>query len=392
MNKKLLLLVFSVAIVLLAWSVLSSAAIKMNEVYSQGTKNNTAPDWIELYNDTNAPVDISGYMIYDPGAKPPSVKPKKTLPAGSVIPAYGFFAIATDYTTDTASDFGLGSGGDEAWLEDATSTVIDYVLIPAMKVGQSYQRIPDGGTWKLAKPLTRGSSNVVVKMNEIYSAGTSDNPDWIELYNNSADTVDVSGYKIYDSGAVPPGTKAKKKVPAGTVLMPKSWYVIVTDKTTDTATDFGLSGSGEKVWLEDSSGVVVDSVAFVAMVAGESYSRVPDAGTWQKTSNVTRGTSNGPSTGVEEHEALATEYKLLQNYPNPFNPTTQIEFMLPKASKVQMTVHNLLGQMVREVVNTQMAAGVHQVTVDAADLQSGVYFYTIRTADFTATKRMVVMK
>ena len=132
-----------------------------------------------------------------------------------------------------------------------------------------------------------------VVMNEVFAAGTPGNLDWIEIYNPSTQPVDISGYKIYDVGGQG-GTKDKKKFPAGTVVAPKAFYVIVTDTTVSGNDGFGLSGtSGETVWLENGAGSVVDVIAFPALTAAQSYGRLPDGGTtWQILSTVTRGAAN----------------------------------------------------------------------------------------------------
>ncbi len=85
-------------------------------------------------------------------------------------------------------------------------------------------------------------------------------------------------------------------------------------------------------------------------------------------------------------------YKLAQNHPNPFNPTTQISFSLPEASKVQVTVYNALGQEVAELANREFAAGNHSVNFNAAGLSSGLYFYKLSSANFTETKKMMLVK
>jgi len=366
----------------------AAPAIFLNEAYSRGTDAN--PDWVELYNNTDAAVDISGYLVYDNGGQN-GTKPKKAIPAGTIVAPWGFYVIVTDKTADTASDFGLGSGGDKVWLENASGAVLDSLEFGAMQPTESYQRVPDGtGVGVMKTPITRGTSNIPVKLNEAYSRGTDANPDWVELYNSADDTVDISGYLVYDNGGQA-GSKPKKAIPAGTLLLPKSWYVVVTDKTGDPS-DFGLGSGGDKVWLEDAAGAVVDSVEFGALQETESYSRIPDGGVWQTVGNITRGSANGTGTGVQQNPQVVDSYELQQNYPNPFNPTTQISFYLPKAAQVNLTVYNLLGQAVREVVNARLSAGAHAVTVDGADLKSGIYFYTIRTADFSATRRMVLIK
>lgn len=127
----------------------------LNEVYSRGVP--TDMDWVELYNPTPTPVDLSGYHIYDSGGQS-GVKEKKAFPSGAVLPANGYYVIVTDGSE--ASDFGLSSAGEQIWLEDETGQVVDTVTFLAMDVTQTYGRLPDGGTtWQLLNTITRGSSN-----------------------------------------------------------------------------------------------------------------------------------------------------------------------------------------------------------------------------------------
>ena len=96
-------------------------------------------------------------------------------------------------------------------------------------------------------------------------------------------------------------------------------------------------------------------------------------------------------TGVSNEE-IPTVFALEQNYPNPFNPSTAIRFALPSASHVTLTVFNTLGQMVRELVNEERQAGYHEVSFDASDLTSGMYFYRMRSGDFTETRRLLLIR
>jgi hypothetical protein len=83
----------------------------------------------------------------------------------------------------------------------------------------------------------------------------------------------------------------------------------------------------------------------------------------------------GPTTAVEERGAttLPKEYSLLQNYPNPFNPMTTISFSLPKKSRVNLAVYDLLGHEVAKLVDEVKAAGQSSVQFDGANLSSGIY-------------------
>ncbi|MCC6961982.1 MAG: T9SS type A sorting domain-containing protein [candidate division Zixibacteria bacterium] len=95
--------------------------------------------------------------------------------------------------------------------------------------------------------------------------------------------------------------------------------------------------------------------------------------------------------------ALPTEFSLSQNVPNPFNPSTQVSFALPTAAKVNLSIYNVLGQHVKTLVDTDMRAGYQTVTWDGTDntghtVASGVYFYKLNAGDFTATKKMLMLK
>lgn len=95
--------------------------------------------------------------------------------------------------------------------------------------------------------------------------------------------------------------------------------------------------------------------------------------------------------------SVPTTYALAQNYPNPFNPSTEISFGLPQASAVELAIYNVLGQNVRTLVNGKMEAGSHTVTWDGRDgsgsqVSSGVYFYRITANNYSATKKMLLLK
>ncbi len=98
-----------------------------------------------------------------------------------------------------------------------------------------------------------------------------------------------------------------------------------------------------------------------------------------------------------EHEFLPVKVELAQNYPNPFNPATTIRFGVPQEGKVKLTVYNVLGQKVKELVNDTRAAGYYSViwngrTGNGHAAASGVYLYRIETPQGTAVKKMMFVK
>jgi hypothetical protein len=94
----------------------------------------------------------------------------------------------------------------------------------------------------------------------------------------------------------------------------------------------------------------------------------------------------------EEPLELPAAWSLDQNYPNPFNPLTEIRFAMPRAEFVMLKVYNLLGQEVATLVDGLMQPGVHHATFDGANLASGVYLYRVKSASFSATRKMLMMK
>jgi hypothetical protein len=98
-----------------------------------------------------------------------------------------------------------------------------------------------------------------------------------------------------------------------------------------------------------------------------------------------------PTRGVGVEDVVET-YVLAQNYPNPFNPVTNITFALPTSSDVNLTVFDMAGRMVKTLVNGYVNAGSYDVTFDASNLSSGVYFYQLSADNTNIVKKMVLMK
>lgn len=101
----------------------------------------------------------------------------------------------------------------------------------------------------------------------------------------------------------------------------------------------------------------------------------------------------GETVAVENSDIrMAQDYELLQNYPNPFNPVTTIQFKLEKSSHATLQVYNVVGQLVETLVDGHFSAGIHKVTFDARNLESGVYFYKVTSADFSKVRKMTLIK
>ena len=98
------------------------------------------------------------------------------------------------------------------------------------------------------------------------------------------------------------------------------------------------------------------------------------------------------SSKVSVNDAAPAAFAVAQNSPNPFNPTTTISFTLAKAGKTTVDVYNVAGQKVDTLVNSTLNAGSHSVAWNASKFSAGVYFYTVKSGDFSKTMKMTLLK
>ena len=103
---------------------------------------------------------------------------------------------------------------------------------------------------------------------------------------------------------------------------------------------------------------------------------------------------------AESHSAtglVPQEYNLHQNYPNPFNPGTYISYSLPVPGRVELSIYNVRGQLVRTLVDHAQPAGQHLAQWDGRDTRgqlatSGIYFYRLTANGWSQAKKMILMK
>ena len=105
-------------------------------------------------------------------------------------------------------------------------------------------------------------------------------------------------------------------------------------------------------------------------------------------------TKNGGVSLVEEKQTdeMPTEFLLSQNWPNPFNPSTKIKYSVPQTSQVQITVFDVLGNEIETLVNEEKSAGAYEITWNAVNLPSGIYFYKLIAGSFNRVMKMIVLK
>ena len=95
---------------------------------------------------------------------------------------------------------------------------------------------------------------------------------------------------------------------------------------------------------------------------------------------------------ISDDAPIASRYELGQNYPNPFNPITHIRFNIPETGNTKLTVFNMMGETVANLVNGVVSAGGHTVSWNAANMPTGVYFYRLESGNFTQTRKLLLVK
>ncbi len=109
-------------------------------------------------------------------------------------------------------------------------------------------------------------------------------------------------------------------------------------------------------------------------------------------------TDIGVATSVKNSNLMVpANFQVFQNYPNPFNPTTTINYALPTASNVKIVIYDMLGREVRSLVNDEIAAGVHSIVWDGRNnfggqVASGMYIYRVVAGNYSAVKKMIMLK
>lgn len=251
----------------------AATTIRINEVESNG---GTPGDWVELYNPGPGPANLAGYVFKDNDDSRNHV-------LTATVPAGGYLLLEE-------ADFGFGLGTPDAarLFRPDGSLAASYSWTPHATT--TYGRCPNSaGAFTTTTSSTKGASNDCsspVRINEVESdSGTPG--DWVELYNQGASPVDLSGFAFRDNDDT-----HTYLIPAGTTIAAGGYLVLE-----EAALGFGL-GSGDSARLFDTTGAMVDSYTWTAH-ATTTYGRCPNgSGAFTTTTASTKGTANTCATDV----------------------------------------------------------------------------------------------
>lgn len=156
-----------------------------------------------------------------------------------------------------------------------------------------------------------------------------------------------------------------------------------------------FDATNQRSWVHEPAGFGWNNyrVRFIKQTAARTFVQPYTApqDVWTN-SDEKPGTQEGGPMAVEDNGIIASSFSLEQNYPNPFNPTTSIRFGITERGIATLKLFNTLGEEVALLVNDELNAGTYTVNFDASKLTSGVYFYTLTSGNYTATKKMLLLK
>ena len=318
-------------------------------------------DWIELYNTTNRTIQLDQYGLSDNERKPL----KWRFPEGAVIEPHGYYLVLCTGKNrmDSAhpgvphTNFRLSAEQETIILTDSQGRVMDRVMIDNLPQDNSYGRNEQGGMQVFQVPTPtlpnnesgfrqmdsnlRAMNKTGIYLSEVLASNDSietyskkDCTDWIEIYNSTSQTVDISGWGISDN----PGRARKWQFPAGTSIGPGEYKVILCDKhpektvTGEYHTNFKISRLGqESVTLADASGRILDKIILPEMKTDVSYGRTLGMAGLFYYDTPTPFRQNGDGfLGFAAKPSFTTE-------PGLYYSTTYVEINVPEGTQVFYT-------------------------------------------------------
>jgi len=261
-------------------------------------------------------------------------------------------------------------------------------------------------------------STIVINEINYNSSDDFDPGDWVELFNPTSSSMDISQWVFKDEDDDHVFT-----LPENTILETGEYLVLCTDSASFTSLfpdvdnfvgeiDFGFSGGGEMLRLFDEAGTLVDTVLYDDF---DPWPEDPDgngptlelinpgmdnalAENWAASEeHGSPGSINTSFLSTKDQLEIPDRFIIHHNYPNPFNPSTTISYELPVNNFVNVTIYDMLGRRVKTLVNQHLTAGEQSIVWNATNEQAisvagGVYIYTIKVGNSMQSGKIVLLK
>jgi hypothetical protein len=391
--------------------------VVISEMFTGGGSSNSSVlyqrDWVELYNPTSSPVDVTGWTIQYKSATGTGTYGAGTALSGT-IPAYGFYLIvsgtagtggvALPLSADADISLNLsGSSGRVVLCNDGTlvtagsegsaTNLVDFVGYGTVNSNEGASAAPGASLTASLERKAQASSTAVTLASggadEILGNGYDSNDNGNDLVSQSAPNPQNTGSAIEDNSSLPVEMTSFSAT-ANHLTANIHW------STATEVNNFGFEIERKTVHSEWAKIGFVTGVGSSNSLHNYAYSdNVGQAGMYDYRIKQIDKNGGFKYSSVMQVE-IGTAPKVLSlgaNYPNPFNPTTNIEFSVPNDGRVVLKVYNVLGQEVAILFDGDALAGrLMKTSFDASRLTSGVYFSRLEYNGQAIVKRMILMK
>ena len=337
----------------------------------------------------------------------PTTSPQLQSPKDAQQHFSGRYILVADQISDLVQKFDTSgtyigffapsTGVNTAILDNIRGTCYrpNGNLLVAVGSGASQNTIQqfDTGGVSIGGFITAGLNSpfdILIRSNDILVSNSSG--------NNKITRYDLTGTFLtnFYTGADVNFPQQLLRLPGGRIgvcafSIPNSGYTILDSTGTYVRTMTAVTGLRGSYLLGNGHYLVTNAAGVheIDSVSGTLIRTITTASNFQYISPYTPGAllSNG-NNGV----FIPAEFSLEQNYPNPFNPSTGIRFSLPAGNNVTLKVYDLTGKEAATLVDGYKPAGSYEVTFDASGLASGVYYYNLKSGEFSKTMKMVLVK
>jgi hypothetical protein len=396
-------------------------------------------DWFEIYNPTNELLDLTGMYVSDD-----LTEPRKWRLGNLSIPANGFLLLWADDDAEQGSNhvgFKLSGSGEQLGLFDRDENEnlpIDTLSFGPQLLDISYGRTQDGADeWIFYNKPTPGIGNRDSTTIIGGGGGGGDTPtgdDITDLGGSIRGSNDHLPWTGVDSDGSPDAERIEMlidndvntKYLVGDEL---SWLEYSIDENA-LVTGYSITSANDtpdrdpRSWrlqgwdASTNSWVTLHSVSNQPIWEERFQTKTwgfSNTDKWFSKFRLLILAINGNNDGlmqmaeleifgnlesqvnVEDDDAIVNDYRLEQNYPNPFNPSTRIQFSIPKATHVRLSIYNTLGQRVKTLIDQPINAGVQNfiwngANEDGVSASNGIYYYRLNSEFGAKTKKMLFLR
>jgi hypothetical protein len=223
--------------------------------------------------------------------------------------------------------------------------------------------------------------------------------DWIELYNDSSEPIDIGGMFMSDDLNEPDKWQIPASHPDSTTISPGEFILLWADNDPEQGVlhlDFRLSTNGEEISIAratDSGIVFIDTLKFGPQTADISFGRYPDGSdNFKFFVNPSPGRSNTLTDLKNADREIPEKLWLSQNYPNPFNGSTRIEYHLQGPGKIRLSIYDISGKEVEILFDGWQNDGQHFTNWHPQNLSSGQYYVKLHVGNRKSIRKVLFIK